>query len=210
MSTIRAQSRMAHDNNVSIGSVGTGNTINIAQHQAPETPHVEYTAASDSIEHLSRSTVNRGAVAFIASLSFPILAIVADGLGVLSSLGVQTKWQVLAVLVAIAIVGTVLTKTKMKIATKTFKSNQAWFIDGRWVEREDDGNYVIYRKTAPCIYEKCSGTVFIQPAPPREQPNHTLVGVCDVGARQHTYTVDFNNIGFPARFDWRPLEERKL
>jgi len=199
---------MAHDNNVSIGSVGTGNTINIAQHQAPESPHIEYTVASDTVERVSRTEANKGAFAFYGSLSLPVLAIVADGLGVLSFLGIQTKWA-LAVLLPIAFAGAVLTNTKRKLATTTFTSNEARFIDGRWVEQEEDGSYVLYRKTSPCIYPKCSGTVFIRPAPPREQPNHTLVGVCDVGAHRHTYTVDFNGIGFPAQFDWRPVEERK-
>lgn len=161
---------MAHDNNVHIGAAATGTTINIAQHQArEEKPHVEYSLIADSIERLPKSTVNRGALAFFASLFIPILGIVADGLGVLSYVGIQiSKWQVLAVLVPVAIVGTALTKTKLKIAITKFDSNKAWFIDGRWVRRDDDGDYVTYRKTAPCIYPKCSGTVTVQPAPPRD------------------------------------------
>ena len=198
---------MTHDNNVSIGSVGTGNTVNIAQHQAPSTPHIEYAVADQSVEHVSRWEAKKSAFAFYGSLSLPVLAIVADGLGVLSFLDLKTMW-VLAVLLPIAVFGAVLTSTKRKLATTTFSPNEARFVDGRWAEQEQDGSYLLYRKTAPCIYPKCSGTVFIQPAPPREHPNHTLVGVCDVGAHRHTYTVDFNGIGFPAQFDWKPLEER--
>lgn len=198
---------MTHDNNVSIGSIGTGSTVNIAQHQAPNAPHIEYAVAADSIERVSSEEANKSALGFYGSLSLPILAIVADGLGVLSFLGVQTSW-VLAVLLPLAAFGAYLTSAKRKLTTTTFGSNEALFIDGRWAEQEQDGSYLLYRKTAPCIYPKCSGTVFIQPAPPRERPNHTLVGVCDVGVHRHTYTVDFNGIGFPAQFDWKPLEER--
>lgn len=198
---------MTHDNRVSIGSVGTGNAITINQHQAPDSPHIEYDVSEDTIEHLSRSHVNKGAFAFYGALALPVLAIVADSLGVLTFLGIQTKWA-MAVLLPMAVVAAVLTNTKRKIAETTFVPDTAMFIDGRWVEQERDGGYIRYRKTASCIYPKCSGTVSIHPAPPREQPNHAVVGVCDVGGHRHTYTVDFNGVGFPAQFDWSPVEER--
>lgn len=196
---------MSHDNNVSIGSIGSGNTVNIAQHQTPSDPRIEFAVAAHSVEHVSSRDANKGALAFYGSLSLPVLAIVADGLGVLSFLGIQTMW-VLAVLLPVAVVGAALTNEKRKLATANFKQGEARFFDGRWAEQEDDGSYVLYRKTAACIYPKCSGTVHIQPAPPRELPNHTLVGVCDVGARRHTYSIDFNGIGFPEQFDWRAPE----
>ena len=198
---------MTHDNNVSIGSVGTGNMIHIVQQQPPSAPHIEYSVAADSIEHVSANEARKSAVGFYGSLSLPILAIVADGLGVSSFLGIQTRWA-LAILLPLAVVGAVLTSSKRKLATTTFVRSQAEFIDGMWAEQEEDGNYLLYRKTSACIYPKCTGTVFIQPAPPRERPNHALVGVCDVGAHRHTYTVDFNGIGFPEQFNWKPIEER--
>jgi len=199
---------MANDNNVNIGSVGSGNTIHIAQHQAPEAPHIEYLVNPDSVEHLSRSEVHKGVVGFFVSLALPILGIVADGLGLLSFLGVQTKW-VLAILVPIAVIGALITNSKRKLAQVTLPLGEARFIDGRWVERESNGDYVLYRKVAPCLYPKCSGSVLIQPAPLRERPNHTLVGVCNIGGHRHTYSVDFNGIGYPEQFDWRPMDEHK-
>src|SRR5881394_636664 len=135
---------MTHANNVSIGSVGTGNTVNIAQHQAPNTPHIEYAVAAHSVEHVSRAEASKSAFAFYGSLSLPVLAIVADGLGGLSFLGLQTKW-VVAVLLPIAVVGAVLTNAKRKLATTTFNPNEARFVDGRWAEQEQDGGYLLYR-----------------------------------------------------------------
>jgi hypothetical protein len=87
---------MTHDNNVSIGSVGTGNTIHISQNQTPSAPHIEYEIIPNSIEHVPSRDAYRDALGFYGSLSLPILGIVADGVGVLSFLGLQTKW-VLAV-----------------------------------------------------------------------------------------------------------------
>lgn len=199
---------MANNNNFTVGSAGNGNIFNVVQHQEPKASYVEYDVAHDSIEHLSRSHVHGRAFLFFASFVLPILGLLADGLGVLTFLGIQSKWA-FTVLVSAAIVGTFLTNTKRKIATAGLERNRAIYIDGSWVEREDGGGYLLYRRTAKCIYPKCSGTVFIRPAPPREKPNHTLVGVCDLGNHRHTYTVDFNGIGFPLQFDWRPIEEHK-
>jgi hypothetical protein len=200
---------MAHNNNnVNIGSIGAGNTVNITQKQTPDARHVEYSMVDGSIQHLSRSEINKGALTFWISASLPVLAIVADGLGVLSFLGLQTLWA-LAVVVPVAFVGAAITNGKRKIAEHSFIENEAWFIDDRWVEQNDDGDYFLYKKVATCIYPKCSGSVAIVPAPPREQGNHTLVGVCSVGGHRHTYTIDYNCIGFPEQFDWRPIEKRE-
>lgn len=198
---------MANDNNVSFGTVGSGNTINVTQSQGAGAPHIEYQIARNSVEPIAAAEVQRGALVWIGSIALPMLALVADSVGVLSFLGLQTKW-VLAVVVPFAIFGAVLTNTKRKIAFTSFSPKVAHFIDGSWVEEEGDGSYVRYTKAAKCIYPRCQGTVYIQPAPVRELPNHTLVGVCDVGAHRHTYTVDFNGVGFPQQFDWRELESK--
>ena len=55
---------MAHDNNVNIGPIGAGNTVNITQQQAPDARHVEYSIVDGSIQHLSRSEINKGAFTF--------------------------------------------------------------------------------------------------------------------------------------------------
>lgn len=198
---------MANDNTVSFGTVGSGNTINVTQRQDSGAPHIEYRIANNSVERLAASEVHQGALVWVGSIALPILALVADSVGVLAFLGFQTKW-VLAVVVPFAICGAILTNTKRKMAFASFSPKVAHFIDGRWVEKEGDGSYARYTKAAKCIYPKCQGTVYIQQAPVREHPNHTLVGVCDVGGHRHTYTVDFNGVGFPQQFDWRELESK--
>jgi hypothetical protein len=202
---------MPYDNNVQIGSAGSGNTFNISQHHANEGKrHIKFELDSSSVEHLPRSTIKKRALAFLASLSILVLGTVADVLGILSFLGLQVStWQVFWALIPIAVVGAALSNPLEVFAAINTRPNTANFANGRWIQQEENGDYVTYRKTAPCIYPRCSGTVFIQKAPPREQPNHTLIGVCDVGAIRHTYTVDYNGVGLPAEFDWRPLEQNK-
>jgi hypothetical protein len=110
---------------------------------------------------------------------------------------------------AVAMFGVMMFNTKRKIATSSIPSGQARFIDGRWVQRDETGDYLLYRKTAPCSYEGCHGTVRIQTPPARERHNHDLIGVCDIGEKQHTYRIDFNGIGKQQFFNWDPVEENK-
>jgi hypothetical protein len=84
----------------------------------------------------------------------------------------------------------------------------ACFVGNQWVERDENGDYLLYRKTARCTHPGCGGTVVVRSAPARELPNHSLVGECNVGGKQHTYTIDFNGRSSLRFFDWRPLEER--
>lgn len=199
---------MANDNNVTIGTMGSSNSIYISQNQNETPGHIEYEIIPNSIERISRETANRGTLSFFGSVALPVLAVVADVLGVFSFLGIQTKW-VLSIVLPIALIGALLNNSKWKLSTTFFRSNEARFINGKWVEKSESGDFVLYRKSASCIYPKCQGTVQIQPAPPREHPNHSLVGVCDIGGYRHTYTVDFNGVGYPQQFDWRPIEENK-
>lgn len=202
---------MSDDNKINIGSIGDANHISIAQHQSAERTNVQFVIDPNSVERLSRSSVNKGAVAFFLSLptlALSVMAILADALGVLSYFNVESK--ILAyIIAAIAMGGVVLCNTKRKIATTSIPPEQARFIDGRWVERDESGDYLLYRNTAPCGYKNCSGTVRIQTPPPRERHNHDLIGVCDIGGKQHTYRVDFNGVGEREHFDWRPVEENK-
>lgn len=160
---------------------------------------------------MSRGSVIKGAAAFFLSLpvlALAVMSIVADALGILSYFNVESK--ILAyVVMAVAMGAVMLCNGKRKMATTSIPPDQARFIDGRWVERDESGDYLLYRNTAPCNYENCKGTVRIQLPPPREQHNHDLIGVCDLGGKQHTYRVDFNGVGERQHFDWRPLEQNK-
>lgn len=202
---------MSDGNRINIGSIGDANHINIAQNQAPERTSIQFVIDPRSVERLSRGSVIKGAVGFFLSLpalALSVMSILADALGILSYFNVESR--ILAYLImAVAMAGVMLCNGKRKMATASIAPDQARFIDGRWVERDESGDYLLYRNTAPCNYENCHGTVRIQTPPPREQHNHDLIGVCDIGGKQHTYRVDFNGIGERQHFDWRPLEQNK-
>jgi hypothetical protein len=198
---------MANDNCISVGSIGDSNHIHIEQLQQHGVPRIKYQPLAASVRHVSRDSVLRGVMGYYASWALLAVPFVADGLGILTFLGVQTLWAVLAVL-PFAVAGAAITNPQRQIAEATSSPGVAHFIGSQWVERDENGDYLLYRKTARCTYPGCDGTVVVRPAPAREQPNHSLVGECNVGGKQHTYTIDFNNHGVPRFFDWRPLEER--
>jgi hypothetical protein len=189
MKTYEGETTMANDNSISIGSIGNSNHIHIEQLQQAGVPRIKYEPVAASLQHMSREAVFRGTI------------------GYLGFFGVQTLWAVVAVL-PFAIVGAATTNPQRKIAEAPFSPGVANFIGNQWVERDEGGDYVLYRKTARCTYPGCIGDVVVRPAPERERPNHTLVGECSVGGKQHTYTIDFNGHGLPRSFDWRELEER--
>ncbi|MDI1329563.1 hypothetical protein [Pseudomonas sp.] len=202
---------MSDGNHINIGSMGDANHINIAQHHSLQPTAIQFDIDTSSVERLSRKNVNKGAVGFF--LSLPLLAlsfmsIVADAFGILSYFNIGSRVPAYVIMV-FAMLGLLFFNPKRKIATTTIPPNQAKFIDGRWVERDENGDYLLYRKAAPCNYKDCRGTVNIQTPPPRELHNHDLIGVCDIGGKQHTYRVDFNGIGERQHFDWRPAEQNK-
>lgn len=39
--------------------------------------------------------------------------------------------------------------------------------------------------------------------------NFRYASTRNVGGHRHTYTVDYDGIGYPKEFDWRPREQRE-
>jgi hypothetical protein len=202
---------MSDDNNINIGSIGNANNINIAQSQSSMRNPIEFEVVASSVERLSRGSVRKGAWYFAGSVPAFVLSVIsifADATGIFSYFNLG--WKILAWAIAIVgMFGLIFYKTKGKIALQSIPDGQARFIDGRWVERDEAGDYLLYRKTAPCSYEGCKGTVRIQLPPPREQHNHDYIGMCDLGGKQHTYRVDFNSIGEAQHFNWDPIEPKQ-
>ncbi|MCC6192466.1 MAG: hypothetical protein IT318_25850 [Anaerolineales bacterium] len=79
---------------------------------------------------------------------------------------------------------------------------------GRFASRTPENDVVQYYRVAKCAYPRCNGIVRVEGAPPLERSKHALVGVCSVGGKLHTYTVDANNIGYPREFDWSEPESK--
>lgn len=80
---------------------------------------------------------------------------------------------------------------------------------GRLMEDDNKGGYLIYNPTAPCIYPCCNeGKIIIANAPPREvsRLGKTFVGVCSIAGKDHSYRLDRIWVATPEQFDWRTLK----
>jgi Putative DNA-binding domain len=86
-------------------------------------------------------------------------------------------------------------------------TEEASFIgQGRLMKNDNEGGYLIYNPTAPCIYPCCNeGKIVISDAPPREvsRIGRTFIGVCSVAGKDHSYRLDYILVATPEQFDWR-------
>jgi hypothetical protein len=86
-------------------------------------------------------------------------------------------------------------------------SEEASFVgQGNLMEDDGKGSYLIYRRTASCIYPCCKkGKIVLTNAPPREVSRlcKTFVGVCSIAGTDHSYYVNRIWVATPDKFDWR-------
>lgn len=92
------------------------------------------------------------------------------------------------------------------------RAEEASFVgQGKLMEDNGKGSYLIYPCTASCIYPCCEkGKIVITNAPPREvsRLGKTFVGVCSIAKKDHSYRLDHIWVATPEQFDWRPLNSR--
>lgn len=197
------------DNSVDISGIITDSTISVNQNQdGKQSIHetqIEYEVDENSYREVSADTYKKPTKIFYISIGILALGILADLAGVLTYMGLNIG-IVLLVLAPVCWLVAIITKDDRWINGLIYDKN-SYYRNGQWFEKLPDGNVAIYYKRAKCIYPKCEGSINIVPAPPREHPNHTLVGKCTLGDVQHTYSMDFNGIGYPQKFDWRPLPQ---
>lgn len=199
----------SRNNKVEISGDVSNSTIEVNQNQDGNQPintkNIEYEVDENSYRVISSEASKKANRVFIATIAISALAILADIAGLLSYIGIN-QGMMIFIFAPLAWVIAMLTKHKRWLYDLP-ANNTAIYKEGWWYEKLDDGNIAIYLKNGKCIYPKCEGTINIVPAPPREHPNHIVVGKCSLGGVQHTYSVDFNGIGYPKQFDWRPVPQ---
>ena len=194
--------------NVMINSIGANNNVNINQQrlagEALEHRHTVFEAdKTKGFKEYTEKDVRKGTLHAVIAVVVGGLAVFSNILSVASYFGL-TKFPVAIPIAVICLIVVVINARYVDLLL--LPKNTDTYRYGKIVRKSNDGRYVVYEKVAPCIYPSCNGVVRIVPAPPCEKHNHTIVGICSIGGREHTYTVDSNGIGFPHRFDWRPTE----
>jgi len=194
-------------NTVDVSGSVIGSNISVNQNQdGTQSIHdrsIDYEVDESSYKVISSEPARRSLLIFYITLGIATLGVLADIAGLLAYIGIG-QGLILIILAPICWLVSLITKHDRWLADLP-EDGQSHYNQGQWYEKLDNGNVAIYLKKAKCIFPRCGGVVNIIPAPAREQPNHTLVGRCSLGGVQHTYTVDFNGVGYPKQFDWRPL-----
>jgi SEFIR domain len=80
--------------------------------------------------------------------------------------------------------------------------------NGRLIEDYCEDSYLIYKRTAACLYDFCEGKIVLSKAPPREieKIGKTFVGICSEGGTDHSHFVDSIWVAIKKNFDWRDPE----
>ncbi|WP_445357598.1 hypothetical protein ACJJIC_18410 [Microbulbifer sp. ANSA002] len=200
------------NNNFTISAPVNNSTISVSQNQdgnqSVASNNIEYVIAEESCRIENHESLSKSQNIFNTTVALSVIAILADVAGLMTYIGIDQGVLIL-VLAPIAWFVTWITSEK-RWMRRLPQNNTAHFKDGEWYQKLPNDDVAIFLKKAKCTFPKCKGTINIVPAPAREHPNHSLVGKCSVGGLQHTYTVDFNGIGYPREFDWRspPNPER--
>lgn len=202
---------MSDDNIFDISGTVTNSSVTVNQNQGGNqsitAPHIEYVIDDATIHDFPSDWHDKKNAFFLGTAAITVLGSLADILGVLSYFGIE-KGMAMFVLVPFSLIVMFITQNDRWLAALK-ADGTAQFKNGLWYERRPDGNFQSYTKKAKCLYPKCNGFVYLVTAPPREEPNHKVIGVCSVGGLRHTYSRDFNGIGYPQEFDWRPIEQEK-
>lgn len=92
-------------------------------------------------------------------------------------------------------------------------SNVSNFIGKNRIIQEDENRmyWLIYSRSADCIYSHCDGKIIVDWAPEREKKmrDRPYVGICSKCGREHSYRLDYNWVATKAPdMDWKPTENQ--
>lgn len=197
------------NNNVMFGTTGPGAHVTVVQQQPgggkESVPPVEYEVdpRTDVEEHTTQQVMRRALTGGTALLVI-LLAVFSDLLQLSAALGL-TRFQLGVPLVAACLLTILANLRQVRMLALPTDDRQDHYplLIRRWVRKGRDGVYRLFDKVARCTHPRCQGVIRIEPAPPRERGNHVLAGVCSLGGRLHTFTVEHNGLGWPKEFDWR-------
>ena len=83
------------------------------------------------------------------------------------------------------------------------------FILGEFIQKAENGDCITHQKSAKCSFKNCSGIVYLDYAPPREQGNNNIIGKCNKNKKIHTYTFEYDGYGNYQKMNFDPIEKVK-
>jgi hypothetical protein len=206
---------------VNARDINAGRDIYIYDQSTAGANYVQLGIDQDSIQRYPKAEVERqalrGGIIVAVGLVPSFTASFADLLGILSYFGIPR----FSTIVVSLPVGLVLATLSAAILRENFNSLHYWvrskFLkvnEGKYIEPDkfltvnEEGDYLTYCYTAPCLYPRCMGRIVVKKLPPREYERcgAGFAALCTVADQAHSYFVDYNLVATPKDLDWRPLD----
>jgi len=192
-------------NNFQIGKAGNRNTFNINQNSRSFRDEAVQLLKKNS-SHQSEITdnaVTRRSLITILSATLPLVALLADVLGIFVALNIDTTWFILVYIILVIILG-LSNQDHFRIFFKRrkIKRKDTYVGGGKIAHLNSNGTFVLYEKTARCLYPNCQGFIELVAPPQKEQGKLFLAGKCTEGGISHSYKIDPNWVAYPCDLDW--------
>lgn len=194
-----------HSNNMQIGTAGVGNTFHVNQANGSfRDSFVTLRESANSRQKPinSKDVTNRSLITIFTAL-LPLIALLADLLGIFGSLKLNYTWF-LPVYFVLVVILMLKNRDHILIFLRRgdIKRRDTYVGAGKVAHLNSNGSFSLYKRTAKCIYPECDGFIQICDPPPKEKQRCFLVGRCSDCGIVHSYKIDPNWVAYPVDIDW--------
>lgn len=195
-----------NSNNFQIGRAGTGNTFNVSHGSRSlrdEVIPLSVNVRSRQVPITNEAVTRRSLVTIFLSVILPLVALLADVLGILAAFHLNNAWfwPIYGGLVGIFIRSN-WDHLQIFFRRGEIKRKDTYIGDSKIAHLNSNGTFTLYKRTARCRYPNCNGFIEIVTPPPKEKERCFLAGKCTVCGIAHSYRVDPNWIAYPYDLDW--------
>jgi hypothetical protein len=192
-------------NNFQIGKAGTGNTFNVNQNSRyfrDEAVQLLKRNTSHQPE-ITNEAVTRRSLITLLSATLPLVALLADVLGIFVALNIDITWfiPVYVILVTILLLSN-LDHVRIFFKRRKIKRKDTYIGGGKIAHLNSNGTFSLYERTARCLYPNCQGFIEVVAPPQKEQGKFFLAGKCTECGTSHSYKIDPNWVAYPCDLDW--------
>jgi hypothetical protein len=186
----------------------TNSTIVLNQSQSDisysQKKRVQLRVVDESITRISKKDTKKAIFKAILSSLLPILAILANILGLSSYFNLNNISVGFVIFFSIFAFILINHKNVIKLwLIFSIQSDQkSHFMANQFHEKDKDGNIISYQVTGQCLEPHCNGQIIVT-LPPNQKINRlNHIGTCTEAGIQHTYEIDYNFSAKQVDFDW--------
>lgn len=188
-----------------VGSACTGNTFNVSQISRSFRDEVVILSKdTNSLQApITDEAVTRRALITLLSGTLPLVALLADVLGIFGALHLDYTWF-LPGYFGLVVILTLSNADHLGIfwRRKEIRTKDTYVDGGKIAHFNSNGTFTLYKRTARCRYPKCKGFIEIVTPPPKEKQRCFLAGRCTLCGTLHSYRVDPNWVAYPDELNW--------